>query len=84
MSAEYKGQDPLDIVKQAERDLNSPSAKQGRRGGSDSSKFPSPSTANLLQSCCSYYFPTHSLVLLLLPKPHHSPTTQHFTLPAKK
>ena len=29
MSAEYEGQDPLDIAKQAERDLNSHEAKFG-------------------------------------------------------
>ncbi|KAK5013850.1 hypothetical protein LTR16_004113, partial [Cryomyces antarcticus] len=29
MSAEYKGQDPLEIAKQAERDLNSHEAKHG-------------------------------------------------------
>jgi len=29
MSAEYKGQDPLDIAKQAEQDLNSHTAKHG-------------------------------------------------------
>lgn len=47
MSAEYKGQDPLEIAKQAERDLNSHEAKQGHstdrttvqsgKGASDSS-----------------------------------------------
>ena len=42
MSAEYEGQDPLEIAKQAERDLNSHEAKQGH-GGSDSSK---PSSSN--------------------------------------
>ncbi|KAK4988211.1 hypothetical protein LTR66_007383 [Elasticomyces elasticus] len=45
MSAEYKGQDPLEIAKQAERDLNSHTAKHGHdasisskhgHGGSDS------------------------------------------------
>ncbi|KIV82253.1 hypothetical protein PV11_04376 [Exophiala sideris] len=39
MSAEYKGQDLMDIAKQAERDLNDPTAKQGTqsgKGGSDS------------------------------------------------
>ena len=35
MSAEYEGQDPLDIAKQAERDLNSNEAKVGH-GGSTS------------------------------------------------
>lgn len=29
MSAEYEGQDPLEIAKQAERDLNSNALKQG-------------------------------------------------------
>ena len=29
MSAEYEGQDPLEIAKQAERDLNSSAMKQG-------------------------------------------------------
>lgn len=29
MSAEYEGQDPLEIAKQAERDLNSNAMKQG-------------------------------------------------------
>ncbi|CAI6342387.1 unnamed protein product [Periconia digitata] len=47
MSAEYKNQDPLDIAKQAERDLNSQAAKQGHQladkatgahGASDSTK----------------------------------------------
>jgi len=33
MSAEYKGQDPLDIAKAAERDLNSNQAKQGHGSG---------------------------------------------------
>ncbi|KAI1612510.1 hypothetical protein EDD37DRAFT_648051 [Exophiala viscosa] len=46
MSAEYKGQDLMDIAKQAERDLNDPKAAQGAqdsgfggktvKGGSDS------------------------------------------------
>ena len=36
MSAEYKGQDPLDIAKQAERDLNSQAAKGNLRNTSDS------------------------------------------------
>ncbi|MCJ1400831.1 hypothetical protein MMC11_004039 [Xylographa trunciseda] len=35
MSAEYEGQDPLDIAKKAERDLNSHEAKHGH-GGSQS------------------------------------------------
>ncbi|KAF2223940.1 hypothetical protein BDZ85DRAFT_234037 [Elsinoe ampelina] len=35
MSKEYKGQNPLDIAKQAEQDLNSYDAKVGR-GGNDS------------------------------------------------
>lgn len=35
MSAEYAGQDPLEIAKQAERDLNSHEAKHGH-GGSTS------------------------------------------------
>ena len=38
MSAEYEGQDPLDIAKQAERDLNSHEAKHGH-GGSQSGMF---------------------------------------------
>lgn len=29
MSAEYEGQDPLELAKQAERDLNSSAMKQG-------------------------------------------------------
>lgn len=37
MSKEYEGQNPLDIAAQAEKDLNSNSAKQGT-GGSDSGK----------------------------------------------
>lgn len=50
MSAEYKGQNPLDIAAQAERDLNSHAAKHGHdadrsanhgKGASDSSKIPS-------------------------------------------
>ncbi|KAI8930821.1 hypothetical protein NX059_011844 [Plenodomus lindquistii] len=36
MSAEYKNTDPIKIAEQAEKDLNSTSAKQGH-GGSDSS-----------------------------------------------
>lgn len=36
MSKEYEGQDPLDIAKQAERDLNSLGAKTGARNASDS------------------------------------------------
>ncbi|ETI24930.1 hypothetical protein G647_04300 [Cladophialophora carrionii CBS 160.54] len=32
MSAEYKGQDPIDIAKAAERDLSSQQAKQGHGG----------------------------------------------------
>lgn len=36
MSAEYADKDPLAIAKEAERDLNSPQAKQGH-AGSDSS-----------------------------------------------
>ncbi|EMC92473.1 hypothetical protein BAUCODRAFT_38543 [Baudoinia panamericana UAMH 10762] len=45
MSAEYEGKDPMEIAKQAERDLNSDSAKRGHgtdgtnvlsMGGSDS------------------------------------------------
>jgi hypothetical protein len=50
MSAEYEGQDPLKIAQQAERELNSESAKQGAStestgvnrhgyGASDSSKL---------------------------------------------
>ena len=51
MSAEYKGQDPLEIAKQAEADLNSHAAKHGHdanissghgKGASDSSVSPSP------------------------------------------
>ena len=40
MSAEYEGKDPLELAKQAERDLNSHEAKTGsaRAGASDSSK----------------------------------------------
>lgn len=37
MSAEYKNQDPLDLAKQAERELNSKAAKQGHEL-SDSAK----------------------------------------------
>ena len=40
MSAEYKGQNPLDIAKQAEADLNSRANVQGR----------DPNTANSKQS----------------------------------
>ncbi|KAK5112708.1 hypothetical protein LTR62_003806 [Meristemomyces frigidus] len=36
MSAEYAGQNPLDIAKQAERDLNSTAAKTGSNSASDS------------------------------------------------
>lgn len=36
MSAEYQGQDPLEIAKQAERDLNSQAAKGNLRSTSDS------------------------------------------------
>lgn len=36
MSAEYRGQEPLDIARQAERDLNSHAAKQGLNNASDS------------------------------------------------
>jgi len=36
MSAEYKGQDPIKLAQQAEKDLNSSAAKTGH-GGSDSS-----------------------------------------------
>ena len=39
MSAEYKGQNPLDLAKQAERDLNSNAAKQGQNV-SDSGTIP--------------------------------------------
>ena len=48
MSAEYEGQDPLEIAQRAERDLNSHSAKHGHNadlssshghGASDSSMF---------------------------------------------
>ena len=56
MAAEYEGQDPLDIAKQAEQDLNSAANKSGNRGnttgfggktnpgGSFSSKLPPPSS----------------------------------------
>jgi len=37
MSAEYEGQDPLDIAKQAERDLNSNEAETGNRAGASDS-----------------------------------------------
>jgi hypothetical protein len=39
MSKEYENQDPIDIAKQAEKDLDSTAAKQGHggaRGASDS------------------------------------------------
>jgi len=36
MSKEYEGQNPIDIAKQAEQDLNSNAAKTGNVGGSDS------------------------------------------------
>ena len=39
MSAEYKGQDPIAIAEQAERDLNSHAAKHGH-GGSQSGTKP--------------------------------------------
>lgn len=32
MSQEYAGQDPIKLAQQAERDLNSDSAKQGKTG----------------------------------------------------
>jgi hypothetical protein len=40
MSAEYEGKDPLELAKQAERDINSYENKTGnaRAGASDSSK----------------------------------------------
>ena len=40
MSAEYEGKDPLEIAKEAERDLNSHEAKHGH-GGSASGKHQS-------------------------------------------
>lgn len=36
MSAEYQGEDPLKLAKQAERDLNSQASKTSRVGASDS------------------------------------------------
>ena len=43
MSAEYEGKDPLDIAKQAERDINSYENKTGNRASAgDSSESPRP------------------------------------------
>ena len=41
MSAKYEGKDPLELAKQAERDINSYENKTGnaRAGASDSSKY---------------------------------------------
>ena len=39
MSAEYEGQDPLEIAKQAERDLNSDAMKQGKGSSSTSGRL---------------------------------------------
>jgi len=39
MSAEYEGRDPLDIAKEAEKDLNSYEAKTGTGVGSTSGMF---------------------------------------------
>lgn len=46
MSAEFKGQDPIKLAQQAERDLNSNGAKTGS-SGSDSSTFHASSNAML-------------------------------------
>lgn len=40
MSAEYKGQDPLEIAKQAERELNSQQAKGNAASGISDSGMP--------------------------------------------
>lgn len=48
MSAEYKGQDPLDIAKQAERDLNSHAAKHGLSSGASSKTIHSPRASPLM------------------------------------
>lgn len=60
MSAEYEGQDKLDIAAQAERDLNSAQAKVGSSGtghggksvagGSDSSTAPALDNPYILTS----------------------------------
>ena len=42
MSAEYDGQDPLALAKQAERDLNSHTAKQGHGGSLSGTQLPHP------------------------------------------
>lgn len=52
MSAEYKDQDPLAIAKEAERDLNSQSAKRGH-GASDSCNAPSRMSFSLQPECVS-------------------------------
>jgi len=49
MSAEYKGQDPLDIAKQAERDLNSDSAKFGAEKGYGQKDHRGVSDSSMLQ-----------------------------------
>jgi hypothetical protein len=52
MSADYEGKDPLELAKQAERDMNSYEAKTGnaRAGASDSSKSFRHSTGLSMQS----------------------------------
>jgi hypothetical protein len=39
MAEEYRGQNPIDIANQAERDLNSHSAKHGHDAGYDTNNF---------------------------------------------
>lgn len=46
MSAEYQGQDPIKLATQAEQDLNSYAAKQGKTS-SDSSKSSKNQDGNL-------------------------------------
>lgn len=51
MSAEYNGQEPLDIAKQAERDLNQHSAKWGHDIGPRSNDFGASDSSTCIFPC---------------------------------
>lgn len=51
MSQEYKGQDPIDIAKQAEKDLNSAAAKDGHRVDDNSRKAHGASDSTMVSLC---------------------------------
>lgn len=66
MSEEYKGQDPLDIAKEAERDLNSYGAKQGHSSGTKDRMAVSDSSMYIYSVCALYIGDFLTLPLLFL------------------